>query len=132
MKRFLLTAFCLNICVIFIFINDSFDINVLYNYQKGSTKNCVVNTLSNTLVVVNFNYPRYDTMEILQELYDGVFGRIISCGAIASHMPTSDRQPDLVVPRNPAWFFRYQCLAMGIEKYPDFKGEKKVFGSNNC
>ena len=123
MKKFLLIAFSLNVCVIFITVNDYFDVYVASKYQNESRKQCVVNTLADTLVVVNFNYPGYNTMRILQELYNGVFGRVISCGAEISEI--SNSHPDLIVPLKPTWFFRYQCLAMGIKKYPNFKGKEK-------
>ena len=125
MKKVLLTVFCFQACLIFIVVNDIFDIGISRKSENESRTQCVVNTLADTLVVVNFNYPVYGTMDILQELYNEVFGRIISCGALP--LNNSHMKPDLIVPAKPKWFFRYQCLAMGMKKYPDFKGKQSHF-----
>ena len=122
MKKVLVTFFCIQACLIFIYVNDIFDIGILRKSRNESRTHCVVNTLVDTLVVVNFNYPVYDTMEILQELYNGVFGRIISCGAVPRN--NSHMKPELIVPAQPVWFFRYhQCFALGMKKHPHFKGK---------
>lgn len=123
--RWLCFILCFVISVIFIITcnlgNMSFSIT--FKNHKEQEKKCRKNTLKNVFVVVNFNYPEYDTMDVLNELYDGVFGGVVSCGQ--ENRNKSARQPDIAFSGESVWYFRYNCLAMGMQMYPNYTGEVK-------
>lgn len=87
--------------------------------NKNKTK-CYKNIFKNTLIVMNFNYAFYGNNEILHELYDDVFGKILTCGP-APDDPAS-QGPDILYKEEKIWYFRYRCLTKAIRKYPGYDG----------
>ena len=116
---------CFVISVIFVITHNlsNMRFSTTIKNHKEHKKKCIKNTLKNIFVVVNFNYPKYDTMDVLNELYDGVFGGVVSCGQ--ENRNKSERHPDIVFPGQSVWYFRYYCLAMGMQMYPNYTGEVK-------
>ena len=116
---------CFVVSVIFIVTHNlsNMSFSITFKNHREHEKKCRKNALKNVFVVVNFNYPKYDTMDVLDELYDGVFGGVVSCGQENSNK--SERQPDIAFLGKSVWYFRYYCLAMGMQMYPNYTGEVK-------
>jgi len=95
-----------------------------YKTVKPKTK-CLKNSFGDIIVVLNYNYANYENIKILRKLYNGIFGRVISCGPMAK---PGKRQPDIVYRGNatwkgvPTWYYRYTCLNLAYMKHPNFKG----------
>lgn len=87
---------------------------------QQSTRPCYKNVFKDTLLVMNFNYAFYGNNKILHELYDDVFGKVLTCGP-APDNPNS-QGPDILYKEEKIWYFRYRCLTKAIRKYPGFKG----------
>ena len=82
---------------------------------------CLKNVFKDVVLVINFNYPMYDkNSKLLHEFYDGVFGKILTCGPLPDDKTSMG--PDILYYEEKIWYFRYRCLSKAIEFYPGYSG----------
>ena len=74
------------------------------------------NKLAKVLLVLVFSFPFYENIPVLHEMYDEVFGMVLTCGSISTL-----QGPDIVTPVIKG-YFGYMCLAKAMEKYSQFEG----------
>lgn len=84
-------------------------------------KKCFYNAFGESLLVLNFNYPYYDNIPVLKDLYEGVFDNIVICGPQSRLTFATKHQPDIILD-NGFGLFGYHCLALAMEKFPNYKG----------
>ncbi len=90
----------------------------IFGEHSKHEKKCLRNVFEDTLIVVVFNFPFYENIPILQQLYENVFGKIVYCGAKSE---SGTRQPNITVDVNNG-YFGYICMARAIKKHPGFEG----------
>jgi len=84
-------------------------------------KKCLYRVFSDSILVLNFNFPFYANVDTLKDLYGGVFARVIACGPPPSVFDSDSKGPDIEFDVEQG-HFSYHCLALAIEKYPDYEG----------
>ena len=83
----------------------------------GEDYPCLKGAFNDILIVITYNSPFYDNIDIINRLYGSVFGRVVHCGIAGAEK----LQPDIIA--DVAGGHRgYVCMARAIEKYPDFQG----------
>lgn len=102
---------------------DPFNQNVYVEekeYDDELTKKCFYRAFSDSILVLNFNFPFYNNVDTLKDLYEGVFARVVACGP-APTVFLDNKQPDIVFDVEQG-HFSYHCLALAMEKFPNYKG----------
>ena len=84
---------------------------------KGNIYPCFNGVFNDVLIVVTYNSPFYGNIDIINSLYENVFGKVVHCGVKANH----GRKPDIIADVGNG-HRGYVCMARAIEKYPDFQG----------
>ena len=84
---------------------------------EGNVYPCFNGVFNDVLVVVTYNSPFYDNIDIINSLYKNVFGKVVHCGVIAGN----GQKPDIIADVGNG-HRGYVCMARAIEKYPDFQG----------
>lgn len=80
---------------------------------------CFKGAFQDVLVVVTYNSPFYDNIDIINKLYKDVFGKVVHCGA--DDGKNDGQKQDILV--DVAGGHRgYICMALAIKKYPGFQG----------
>ena len=82
---------------------------------------CLKDSFKDTLLVLNFNYPFYENIQLLHELYHDVFGKVVMCGPQPNN--EAGKGPDILYYEEKIWYFRYRCLTKAIERYPGYTGK---------
>ena len=86
---------------------------------RRETYPCFKGIFKNVLVVVTYNSPFYDNIDIINQMYDKVFGKVVHCGIEGNK--NDGKRPDIVA--DVANGHRgYVCMARAIDKYPGFEG----------
>lgn len=113
-------VFCFFMLFVLIILSEKLQFRKFYfsNSFTIARKKCLKDSFKDIIVVLNYNYANYENINIMHELYDNVFGKVISCGP-----PSKDGKsgPDLLI-KYKIWYYRYTCVAMAMQKYPKFKG----------
>jgi len=86
---------------------------------KGNAYPCFRGAFKEVLIVVTYNSPFYDNIDIINRLYENVFGIVVHCGIEANG--GNGMQPDIIADVGNG-HRGYVCMARAIEKYPDFQG----------
>ena len=73
-----------------------------------------INNLQNVVLAINFNTPFYSNIALLKKFYDGIFAKIVFCGA-ADHR-------EVVKVDVRGGFAGYVCAAKVIQLLPGFSG----------
>ena len=114
---------CENNCVLFGPISGSYSSiisrKVFQHFDliiKGHRQSSNGKPFSGILLTVNFNHQFYSTIPLLDNYFRPVFDKVIYCG------PEESSKYDVVVIEGPRTYFGYMCLAIGIKKYPNYKG----------
>eukprot|EP00794_Sanderia_malayensis_P014052 gene14052-15513_t len=99
--------------------DDNVELKLYKNLTTLSKKfGCLKKAFGDVLIVVTFNFPFYDNIPIIHQLYENVFGKVIYCG----DKPTKgERHPDIEVDVGNG-YFGYICMARAMEKYKGYKG----------
>ena len=71
---------------------------------------------SSILLAINFNNPFYNNIPILSKYFGSLFENIIFCG------PEESKEYDIITIKGARTYFGYMCLAIGIQKFPNYKG----------
>lgn len=78
-------------------------------FEKGATPD-----FSNTLLIVNFNHPYYDSIDFLKEIYSTVFPHIVIYG--------EKPHPDVIdVPQHMGWWGQ-NVLQDAMKRFPEYDG----------
>ena len=77
------------------------------------------------LLAINFNFNYYQQIPVLKKFYEPHFGKVVFCGYDKSSNYSED---ELLKMTGTKGYEGYQCLALAIEKYPNYKG---YFHSND-
>lgn len=93
------------IIILFLF---SHDVQSIVRFKKK------IATRDDILLIINFNYPHYELVNFLKELYSPYFAHIVFYG------PTKHKDVELCDHHN-GWF-SYKGIADAMEKFPGFAG----------
>ena len=90
-------------------------------------KPCKIDVFHRTLLVLSFNLPFYNNIPRLHAMYDGVFGKVLTCGPPAKKDYTGD-PPDILFDVNRGGCmlpgcYSFHCMGIAMQKYPDYDGE---------
>ena len=88
-------------------------------FTDNLKKRCFYRVFGDSLLLLNFNFPFYKNINVLNDLYEGVFGKIVFCGP--TPRTQSHKKPDIEID-SVNGYFSYHCLALAIDKYPNFQG----------
>lgn len=82
-------------------------------WSNGKSNNM---PFSSILLAINFNNPFYNNIPILNKYFGSIFEKVIYCG------PERSRKYDIITIEGARTYFGYMCLAVGIQKFPNYKG----------
>ena len=92
----------------------------LYLGVKKRDDGCSKDTFSDVLLVLVFNFPFYQNIPILHNMYDKVYKKVVTCGPTPDNTANGKSDIELNI-RN--GFYGYHCAAKAIEQNPGFNGE---------
>lgn len=71
--------------------------------------------LKGILLAVNYNFPHYASIPLLQKFYEPIFGKVVFCG-------DSQYSQDVITINEHRGFLGYECVAAAIRLYPGYSG----------
>ncbi|XP_065662208.1 uncharacterized protein LOC101239942 isoform X3 [Hydra vulgaris] len=99
--------------------NNPYLTHLSKDFDDTLKKRCFYRVFGDSLLLINFNFPFYKNIDVLNDLYDGVFGKIVFCGPPPKLEFT--KKPDIEIDSING-YFSYHCLALAINKYPNYQG----------
>lgn len=82
---------------------------------------CLKGVYKDYALVIHFDEPYYKDNQLMRELYDDVFGKVIICG------PEPDAHSGRFVPdieyESSRGLYGYNCMVLAVEKYGNYSGK---------
>ena len=90
------------------------EVKVIFIISLLIIHNLFSQSLDNILLIINYNHAHYESMPLLQEIYEPYFANIVFYG------PT--KHPDVHFLAHNKGYYSYLCISDAMQRYPNFDG----------
>ena len=92
--------------------------------RRKQDSKCLLNKFNDTLLVITFNFPLYQSLPILYAMYSKVFPNIYICGPSDNAKTNSSAPGGYTINRFPIHkgYFAYECISEAAARYKNYSG----------